>query len=71
VVQIQLSSSIFSEVAIIYMVEMKINRLKKMYHRQRMSLRLVSGQDLGGMQMVMVAFLVQKLIMNVIMVSLN
>jgi len=71
VVQTQLSLSIFSEVAIIYMVEMKKNFLKKMYQMQRMSLRLVSGQDLGGMQIAMVAFLVQKLIMNVIMVSLN
>ena len=42
-----------------------------MYHRLRTSLRLVSGQDLGGMQMAMVAFPVQKPIMNVIMVSLN
>jgi hypothetical protein len=40
------------------MVEMKKNRWKEMHHKIRTSLRLMSGQDLGGMQMVTVAFLV-------------
>jgi hypothetical protein len=53
------------------MVELQKNRLKEMHHRLKTSLRLVTGQDLGGVQMEMVAFLVRKPIMNVIMVSLN
>jgi len=35
------------------------------------NLRFVNGQDLGGLQIVMVAFPVQKPMMIVIMVSLN
>lgn len=71
VVQIQLSLILSSEGLIICMVEMKRELSEKINLVMPPSLRFVSGQDLDGMRMVMVAFPVQKPIMNVIMVSWN
>jgi len=70
VVQIQSSLNLYSEGVIICMVEMK-RKMKKMNLVLLPNLRFVNGQDLGGLQIVMVAFPVQMPMMIVIMVSWN